>query len=720
MDNFEIDISFLNKYHSEKELTKDDFKGAEELFSIFDKDNSGTLNAGEIRTIFNQVQNSSDKNTQDKRSNEYAILDGSEAEHFISQNKDNDGKTYKDMGVNISQVFNFFNVLKNNYVERQEEVQEEQPSGSKISDKWAKDVEVNTDSPQIVLSERAKQFRNIPERGEQQFTESECNQLAMLTDEELEQARKYFFVPSRAEQFSAEDIVALVTESGGKFHVNNENYQRINELISLKNSAGNELSGEDIMRIMTLPSEKIDTAIQLLTLRNRESAPLTAIDVVNILNCDSQALVDAIVTNPNLTGFEKVKTESLYWVSVDDKENGITYRYVKGQQYPEEIRDEKIDSGSFKRTIYNKNLNIRQVMICRKEGSAYNKKTNPLRIETQHLDANGNVESTEVYEPGNNPSTPDVYTVDANGNRTYLQQTIVDGQTGNQTVLKRFTDHSGNVSEFSYSFLSDDEYSLNYTITDPQGNKILQRERTLKKLDDNHFEYSENGHTYSIEKNDNQVTIIDKADNRSYSINLGDYVPSDGNPDMIKQNIHRVPADILIFLSQNPLRLSYGVKQGPESVKDNQGKRRSDEQAVDIGTITQTHSEKELNDSFMTILLHELGHFIDNTDSGELSSEFLSQNEDMVKIYREELEEFNRHHTIEEQLIFYQFNGVGYAGKSPHAQFEATMTELFAESNMASSTNSKSWTASRSYYLQRYFPRTIAKAQELLATKTGV
>ena len=113
--------------------------------SIFDKDNSGTLNAGEIRTIFNQVQNSSDKNTQDKRSNEYAILDGSEAEHFISQNKDNDGNTYKDLGVDISQVFNFFNVLKNNYVERQEEVQEDPEGNSKCSGKT--DDEYESDDP---------------------------------------------------------------------------------------------------------------------------------------------------------------------------------------------------------------------------------------------------------------------------------------------------------------------------------------------------------------------------------------------------------------------------------------------------------------------------------------------------------------------------------------------------------------------------------------------
>ena len=75
---------------------------------------------------------------------------------------------------------------------------------------------------------------------------------------------------------------------------------------------------------------------------------------------------------------------------------------------------------------------------------------------------------------------------------------------------------------------------------------------------------------------------------------------------------------------------------------------------------------------------------------------------------------------MEEQTFILQFNGIGYAGKSPEEQRTRTISEVFAESNMASSTNSKSWTAVRSYYLQRYFPRTIAKAQELLAGRTGV
>ena len=714
MDNFEIDISFSNNYHSKKELTKEDFKGAENLFSIFDKDNSGTLSAGEIRTIFSQVQNSSDKNTKDKRSNEYAILDGSEAEHFISQNKDNAGNTYKDLGVDISQVFNFFNVLKDNYIEQQEEVEPAPEGNLKSSDEMDREDE-DSGSP-IVISERAKQFLNIPERGEQQFTEEECARLDTLTDEELEQAKQFFFVPSRTKQFSAEDIVALVTESGGKFQVNNENYQRIDELISLKDSAGNELDGRGIVHLMTLPSAKIDTAIQLLTLKNRENKPLQVHEVIYILNCDSQELIDAVRENPNLTDFYKVKTDSLYYVSAEDKEKKVTYRYIKGQQYPEEITEEKIDDNSFRRIVYNRNLNIRHIMLC--EGSTEDLSNLPIRIETQHLDTKGEVESTEVYEVGNNPGTPDVYTIDSDGNKTYLQQTIVDEQTGNQTILKRFTDHSGNLSEFSYSVLGNDEYNLEYTITDSQGNKILQRERTLKKLDDNHFEYSENGHAYSIEMNDNQVTITDKSDNKSYSMNLDDYILNDGNPDLIRENIHKIPADILVFLTQNPLRLSYAAS-GDIGPKDNQGLRRSDEQAIDIGTITM-HPEGELNNSFMTILLHELGHYIDNTESGARTTDVLSQNEDFIKIYKEELEEFNRNHTVEEQTFILQFNGIGYAGKSPEEQRTRTISEVFAESNMASSTNSKSWTAVRSYYLQRYFPRTIAKAQELLAGRTGV
>ena len=56
------------------------------------------------------------------------------------------------------------------------------------------------------------------------------------------------------------------------------------------------------------------------------------------------------------------------------------------------------------------------------------------------------------------------------------------------------------------------------------------------------------------------------------------------------------------------------------------------------------HPEGELNNSFMTILLHELGHYIDNTESGARTTDVLSQNEDFIKIYKEELEEFKKTH----------------------------------------------------------------------------
>ena len=92
----------------------------------------------------------------------------------------------------------------------------------------------------------------------------------------------------------------------------------------------------------------------------------------------------------------------------------------------------------------------------------------------------------------------------------------------------------------------------------------------------------------------------------------------------------------------------------------------------------------------------------------------MSLNQDLQKIYKEELAEFSKHHSTEEQMIMFSFNGIGFQSKSPETANKRSSTETFAESNMVTNTNSKGWTLSRSYYLQRYFPKTIAFAQELL------
>ena len=692
MDKLEININFFSNYKPIKKLTKSDFQGLESLFNIFNTDGDDKLSDKEIHDIFAQIALSAAVNKKDSRQNNNSIFDSDEAEHFILNNKSSQGNILKDLGVTISQVFEFLKIIESN------SIQEEVDPGEDFEKIIEKEDIDNT------TIERANKFKNIPERGENQFTDEERIQLANLTDEEIDKAKKFFYIESRTTQFSADDIVMLATECGGKFQVKKENYQRLDEFLTLKNSAGEELSGEDIIKLMSISSDKIDSAIQLLRLENRKENPLSVQDIVNILDCDSEELLNTVIQNPQTTDFKKTRSIAATFVSYRDSATNITYRYIAGQQYPEEITEEAIDDNTFKRIVKNKNLNIVQTLIFDKEDS-----NNPIRIETQHLSSNGDVEYTEVMEQGINPGTPDIYTIDSAGNKTYIQQAVADEQTGGHKIIKHFTDDKGNTTEFSYSIANENEFSLDYTITDKNGDKVFERYQTLKKISNNVYEFTKDGKNYNLESQDDKIVITDKTTNETYEIKYADYIDVNDNPDMFKQNILQIPADILIFISKNPLSLSYGTK-----TRDNQGLCRAENKAIDIGTITKTNSEQELNAAFMTIIIHELGHYIDNPNLSEDNNDILSMNEDFLRIYREELEEFNRNHTSEEQMIMMQFNGIGYQNKSHETQLKRSASESFAEFNMLANTNSKSWTSSRSYYLQRYFPKTLARAQELL------
>ena len=694
---FEINLDFLIDFKSKEKIKAEDFKESSAVFSIFDTNNDGEIDNGEIDNIFMQLMKYSPKNKEDAREQNYVIFDETEAESFIKEGKTKGGKTFADLGVTVSEVFNFLNNLINKA--------DKNSNQSTFSEGLVKESLVEKEVELTPAQEKvAEELSNIPERKDNQFSREECVQLAQLTEENLTKAKKLFFVESREKQFSAEDIIRLVTECDGKFDIKKENYERFNEFLSLKNSANRELSGEDIIQFMSLPKDKIDSAIQLLTLTNRANNPLSIKAIINIINCDSEDLINNVMNNPDYTEFEQTRSITATWISVKDESNNITYRYIKGQQYPEEIREEKFGDGTFRRIIINKNLNIEQTMFFKN-----NDETNPVRIETKHISENSHIEYTEIVEQGINPGTPDVYTVDSNGNKTYLQRTIIDEQTGIQTTTKKFSDDKGNLTEFSYSAVNENEYRLDYKVTDENGKEVFIKHVELKNAGNNKYEYIKDGKAFLIEASDDKVVITDESDNKSYTLNYNDYIDNENNPDIFRQNILKIPADILIFISKNPLSLSYG-----SAAPENQGYCRVDTKAIDIGTITNTNTDEELNNAFITIIIHELGHYINNPNLSKDNNDLLSMKEEFHRVYKEELAEFYRNHSTEEQLILRQFNGIGFSQKSRESQVKRSSDETLAESNMITSTNSKSWTSCRSYYLQRYFPRTIALAAKLI------
>ena len=102
--------------------------------------------------------------------------------------------------------------------------------------------------------------------------------------------------------------------------------------------------------------------------------------------------------------------------------------------------------------------------------------------------------------------------------------------------------------------------------------------------------------------------------------------------------------------------------------------------------------------------MHEFGHYID----GSILEAYISGNEDFIKCWEEEFENFKKNHTSQEQDMISYFSG---SGKDAATGREETV----AETHMLLNTFSKGSTAERAYYLQRYFPKTVALVADLLS-----
>ena len=100
------------------------------------------------------------------------------------------------------------------------------------------------------------------------------------------------------------------------------------------------------------------------------------------------------------------------------------------------------------------------------------------------------------------------------------------------------------------------------------------------------------------------------------------------------------------------------------------------------------------------VTVHEFGHYIDST-AGQLESGCISSLDKINEVFQKEYEEFKKVATSEEEGFIDYFTGT-IQGADRAAE------ERVAEANMLLHANPAEQLATRAYYFQRYFPRTIA------------
>jgi hypothetical protein len=262
-------------------------------------------------------------------------------------------------------------------------------------------------------------------------------------------------------------------------------------------------------------------------------------------------------------------------------------------------------------------------------------------------------------------------TIDFDGTVNYIENWRSNGCDINRLYKEKKNDNN----EIEYSYYS-------FKIKDETGKFILNTEREYKKKDNNVVFNKINGVNYKLTYDDDKriIKITDGTNTKTLKFkNKLSYYFSDTQWQILK-TLH---ADTLIAMDKNIKKWNYC--ENSDSIADNYIK------------ILSTGNEQ-------SILAHEIGHFID------YSKDNISRNEELQKIYLEEMNKFSQEFPFNEQT------NIMYLSPRADLQDANGLQEFFADVNLLLTNYGveRNFPKSRSQFLARYFPKSLTKAAQLL------
>ena len=228
---------------------------------------------------------------------------------------------------------------------------------------------------------------------------------------------------------------------------------------------------------------------------------------------------------------------------------------------------------------------------------------------------------------------------------------------------------------------NEDNIKTFYRITDSDGKVLTTVDRTFKRISPTKAYSSINGHGYSIEKREDSYEVVDLLSNRKVIMRNKDLFKNKSSlahPEMIDQ----MSGDMLIDMYDRDYRYKY-VSNALDSVT------RMGYQIIESA-------------EDMFAFAHEQGHTRQYP---------IIYNPKFVSEYSKEKSAFeNAFPSLQQNYIDYFLNQFNICGR-----VKGGMKEVVAETNAIYSTASgMDELAMRTYYLQKYFPRTIAVSSYLL------
>lgn len=306
--------------------------------------------------------------------------------------------------------------------------------------------------------------------------------------------------------------------------------------------------------------------------------------------------------------------------------------------------------------------------------------------------ADGSMVSREYTKPSQVKGIYDVEILDENGVRNPSRTKVK--KSGRTTVRRDMESPDGTKTKYTYRDDPKGNRYSRYKITTKDGEVLMNNTKTFKVIDDNTFKSTFNDKSYTITIEGDILNVIDDKDPKNTA--KIDLSKIQGKKEALIPVLKQMSGDQLISLSKTTDNL-VGIDKVIESYYN-----------------PNNHSINSGNDMF--VVLHEEGHAKDFQtlsmwDSSSIQT-LISRNKDLKEIFENETKAFNdAFPDAQREHVDYFINTLSHYG-GPAGGIQETV----AESNAILETpRSNDLLGLRTQYLQQYFPKTIAKLNELLS-----
>jgi len=377
-----------------------------------------------------------------------------------------------------------------------------------------------------------------------------------------------------------------------------------------------------------------------------------------------------------------------------------TIEYINAQKSDEDLDTEKI---------------VKKDVSVQYDSLKYDKTTGTY--------SSGNIVSTKTISQSSVDNMYNITTLDAEGNQILPSQYCSKNENGGLVISRDLVSPSGVKTSYHYEDTVDNMQIIDYTITDKDGNILMDRHQTMQIIDKNKVLTSINDKLYEAEFSDGTLIITDKSNGNKKEIKLG--FITEGKELMVEL-LKTIPANLLMAMDTIPLsEMSYDENGDDDHIHNNAMFNHA-EHWIKIGHWDDLENKNLSVDKmvqfYVQTMIHEYGHYLDYEGNEEIG--LISSNDVLCKVHDSELSNLIKNSTTQEQNYLTHMIDDQY--KKSYGTKESDYIESLAEAiavlsgkpgnaDFASYLQCK--LSLRQTFLMKDFPEYIAKINESIEQK---